>query len=56
MKGFQKKDSLITEEQLKEYFDKGGTITKCAPGERTEDIEYKGGGFYGKKKKKEAKE
>ena len=41
----------LTKEQLQEYLDKGGKITYCPPGERTEDIEFKGG-FYGKKKKK----
>ena len=45
------KDNGLTEEKLQEYLDNGGTITKCPPGARTEDIEYKGG-FYGKKKKK----
>jgi hypothetical protein len=51
----QSKETGLTKEQLQEYLDKGGTITKCPPGARTEDIEYKGG-FYGSKKKKEAKE
>ena len=41
----------LTKEQLQEFLDKGGKITVCPPGERTEDIEFKGG-FYGKKKKK----
>ena len=45
------KEGGMTEEQLQEFLDKGGTITKCPPGARTEEIEYKGG-FYGKKKKK----
>ena len=49
------KQGGITEEQLQEYLDKGGTITKCPPGARTEEVEYKGG-FYGKKKPKEKKE
>lgn len=43
----------LTKEQLQEFLDKGGKITVCPPGERTEDIEFKGG-FYGKKKKKKA--
>ena len=51
----QIKNGSMTEEQLQEYLDKGGTITKCPPGARTEEIDYKGG-FYGKKKKKEASE
>ena len=51
----QSKESGLTQEQLQEYLDKGGKITKCPPGARTEEIEYKGG-FYGKKKKKDANE
>ena len=30
---------------------KGGQVTRCSTGERTENIEYTGG-FYGKRKKK----
>ena len=48
----QSKQSEVTDQMLKDYFDKGGTITKCPQGARTDDIEYKGG-FYGKKKKKD---
>jgi len=48
----QSKQSEVTDQMLKDYFDKGGTITKCPPGARSEDIDYKGGGFYGRKKKK----
>ena len=47
----QSKEPGLTKEQLQEYLDKGGTITKCPPGARTEDIEYKGN-FYQKRKKK----
>jgi len=47
----QSKEGGLTKEQLQEYLDKGGTITKCPEGARTEDIDYKGG-FYGRKKKK----
>jgi hypothetical protein len=36
---------------IEEFMSKGGQITKCPTGERTEDIEYTGG-FYGKRKKK----
>ena len=51
----QSKESEVTEKMLQEFYDRGGTITVCPPGARTEDIDYKGGGFYGgrKKKKKE---
>ena len=51
MMDHKSKDGGITKEQLQEYLDKGGTITKCPPGARTENIEVKGG-FYGRKKKK----
>ena len=51
----QPKEPGMTEEQLQEFLDKGGKIQYFKPGERTEDIEYKGG-FYSKKKKKEAEE
>ena len=46
----QSKEGGLTKEQLEEFFDRGGTITKCPTGARTEDIDYKGS-FYGKKKK-----
>jgi hypothetical protein len=36
---------------IEEFMSKGGQITRCPTGERTEDIEYTGG-FYGKRKKK----
>ena len=49
------KEGGMTEEQLQEFLDKGGKIQYLPFGARTEDIEYKGG-FYGKKKKKEADE
>ncbi len=48
----QNKPGSMTEEQLQEYLDKGGKITVCEPGARTEDISFKGG-FYGKKTKKD---
>ena len=40
---------------IDEFLNKGGTITKCPPGARTEDIEFKGG-FYTKRKKKKEEE
>ena len=52
----QSKESEVTKEMLQEFFDRGGTITVCPPGERTEVIDYKGGGFYKKKSKKKADE
>jgi hypothetical protein len=48
----QSRDGGLTKEQLEEYLKNGGKITVCPPGARTEDIDYKGGGFYGRKKKK----
>jgi len=47
------KEGNVTQEQLNEFYERGGTITKCPPGARTENIQVKGG-FYGRKKKKEA--
>lgn len=51
----QTKEGGLTEEQLQEYLDKGGTITKCPPGARTEDLEFKTS-FYGRKPKKKDNE
>ena len=47
----QSKDENVSQEQIDEFLAKGGTITKCPPGARTENLEVKGG-FYGRKKKK----
>ena len=55
MMDHKSKDGGLTKEQLQEYLDKGGTITKCPPGERTENLEFKHS-FYGSKKKKKADE
>ena len=52
----QSKEGGLTKEQLQEYLDKGGTITKYPPGARTEKIDYKGGFYKRKKTKKEAEE
>jgi len=48
------KDSVLTDEMLQDFFDRGGKITKCPAYARTEDIEYKN--YYGKKKKTDASE
>ena len=45
------KEGNTSQKEIDEYLAKGGTITKCPPGARTEEIEFKGG-FYGRKKKK----
>ena len=49
------KESSVTQEQIDEFLAKGGTITKCPPGERTEEIEFKGGFYTKRKKQKEEK-
>ena len=38
---------------IDEYLEKGGTITKCDANTRSENIEYSGG-FYARRKKKKA--
>ena len=45
-----------TQKAIDEYLAKGGKITYCPDSARTEDIDYKGGGFYGRKKKKKSEE
>lgn len=52
MMGQQGKGGGMTEEELKAFLDKGGKITVCDEGARTENIVFKGG-FYGRKPKKE---
>ena len=49
----QSKEGGLTKEQLQEFLDKGGKITVCPPGARTEDIDFNANSFYGKKKKKQ---
>lgn len=44
------------EEMIRAWLKKGNKITHCEPGARTEDIDYKGGFYAKRKKKKEAKE
>jgi len=44
-----------TQRLIDEYLKKGGEITICEKNARTEDIEFKGGGFYGRKPKKKDK-
>ena len=46
-----RKTDTESEKAIKEFLDKGGKITYCKAGERTEEIDFKGG-FYGRKKKK----
>ena len=52
----QSKDGGMTEKQLQDFLDKGGKITKCPPGARTENIDFKTSFYGSKKKKKEADE
>ena len=47
----QPKDGGMTDKQLQDFLDKGGKIQYYPSGARTENIEYKGG-FYTKRKKK----
>tara|TARA_B110000285_G_C14526516_1_gene338930 strand:- start:193 stop:378 length:186 start_codon:yes stop_codon:yes gene_type:complete len=39
---------------VQEFLAKGGEITQCAKGARTEDINYTGGFYAKRRKKKEA--
>jgi hypothetical protein len=41
---------------IKEYLDNGGVITQCPGGQRSEEIEFRGGFYTKRKKKKEEKE
>ena len=45
-----------TKRLVKEYLDKGGEITYYKSGERSEEIDFKGGFYQRRKKKKEEKE
>jgi len=42
-----------TQKAIDEYLAKGGKITKCPPGQRSEEIDYKGSYYTKRKKKKE---
>ena len=42
------------ERLVKEFLEKGGQITHCESNARTENIEYKGGFYAKRRKKKEA--
>jgi hypothetical protein len=55
MMSHKAKEGNMTEEQLKAYLDKGGKVTVCPPGARTENIDFKGG-FYGRKPTKKEEE
>ena len=46
--------TIEDKELIEQYLKDGGAITKGISGQQTEDIEYKGG-FYGNRKKKKAK-
>ena len=45
-----------TQRLINEYLKKGGKITICEKNARTENLEFKGGGFYGRKSKKKDNE
>ena len=41
---------------IEEYLKKGGKVTVCPSGQRSEEIEYTGGFYQRRKKKKEAEQ
>ena len=45
-----------TKKAIEEYFKKGGKVTHYKTGERSEEIDFKGGFYQRRKKKKEEKE
>ena len=45
-----------SQKAIDEFLAKGGKIQYCKPGERSEEIEYTGGFYQRRKKKKEAEE
>jgi|OM-RGC.v1.036535794 hypothetical protein len=45
-----------TKRLVQEYLDKGGKITQFESGQRSEEIDFKGGFYQRRKKKKEEKE
>ena len=47
-------EELETQRLVREYLDKGGAVTKCAPNARTEEIGY--ANTWGKKKPKAKEE
>jgi len=49
----QNKDENVSQEQIDEFLAKGGTITKCPTGARSEEIDFKGGFYKRRKAKKE---
>ena len=42
-----------TKKAIQDFLDNGGQITVCPPGQRSEEIEYTGGFYQKRKKKKE---
>ena len=51
----QSKEGNTSQKLIDEFLEKGGVITKCPPYERSEEIEFTGG-FYTKRKKKKEEE
>jgi hypothetical protein len=45
-----------SQKEIQEFLDNGGSITKCPPGKRSEEIDFKGGFYTKRKKQKEEKE
>ena len=57
MMGQNPRDTSEEDKKLiQEYLDKGGKITQFKFGERSEEIEFKGGFYTKRKKKKEDQE
>ena len=51
-----KDKDTVTEKLVAEYLKNGGKITYFEKGERSEEIDYKGGFYARRRKKKEEKE
>jgi hypothetical protein len=44
----------LTDEAIQEFLDKGGEITYCESGARTENLEFKSSFYGGRRKKQES--
>ena len=56
MNPVSRKLDVESKKLIKEYLDNGGVITQCPRGQRSEEIEFRGGFYTKRKKKKEEKE
>lgn len=55
MQSLSRNDQNTSEELIQEFLDNGGTITKCPPHERSENVTVTGG-MWGRKKTAQPKE